>query len=77
MAHLRIASANGESVVNGDLLDLLTELRAKVESGEVVGIFAILESDGYRTPALAGELDVDGIAGFTARVCASLANGEA
>ena len=58
------------------LVELAESILARVKSGEIEGIFAVLECGPVsREAMLGGSLDADGIAGFSARVLASMANG--
>ena len=57
------------------LVGLAESILARVKSGEIEGLFAIAECGPVsRDALLAGDLDADGIAGFAARVLASMAN---
>ena len=53
-----------------DVDDLAALLKA-----EGKGLFCIIEMDGARTVYAAGTLDLDGIAGYAARVLAAMADG--
>ena len=57
------------------LVALAESILAGVKSGEVVGLFAIEERGlTARDAKWEGDIDPDGIAGYAARVLASLAN---
>jgi hypothetical protein len=74
VAHLKLASAAFEP--DAGLVEAAERILAGVKSGQVVGLFAVLEVGQIaREIEAAGELDPDGIAGFSARVLASMANG--
>ena len=71
---LRLASAADAEPDRG-LVDAAELILARVKSGEAVGLFAILEVGACsREPVWGGELDADGIAGFSARVLAAMAD---
>ncbi len=73
MAHLKLASAEFEP--DAGLVELAEQILARVKSGEIEGIFAVAECGPVAREALiGGSLDADGIAGFAARVLASMAN---
>lgn len=70
------AVGKGEPTPNAGLLALAEELLARVKSGEVIGAFCVLEVGlTGRETLLGGELDPDGIAGYSARVLAAVADG--
>ena len=57
------------------LVALAESILAGVKSGDITGVFGIAERGACSRDALmAGTLDADGIAGFAARVLASMAN---
>jgi 2-methylaconitate cis-trans-isomerase PrpF len=73
MAHLKLASA--EFVPDAGLVAAAEEILARVKSGEIVGLFAVAECGQISREVYGGgELDVDGIAGFAARVLAAMAD---
>ncbi len=71
---LRIATAADAEPVDAALIAVGEALLARIKSGEVIGLFAVLECESHREPVLAGDVDPDGIAGFAARCLASVAN---
>jgi hypothetical protein len=50
------------------------ELAALLKA-EGTGVFCVIEMDGVRSVYAAGSLDIDGIAGYAARVLAAMADG--
>ncbi len=71
---LRIATAADSEPVDAILIAAVEALMVRIKSGEVIGLFAVLECEAHREPLLAGDVDPDGIAGFSARCLASVAN---
>jgi hypothetical protein len=74
MAHLRAVSAE-DAAPDPVWIASVDELAAKLKA-EGQGVFCVIEMEGCRTVFLAGSLDVDGIAGYAARVLAAVADGE-
>jgi hypothetical protein len=76
MAHLRAVSAE-DAAPDPVWIASVDELAAKLKlKAEGQGVFCVIEMEGCRTVFLAGSLDVDGIAGYAARVLAAVADGE-
>lgn len=72
--HLKAVGPGDAEPVDARLIERAEELLARVKSGEVAGFWAVLECEGYRSAVVAGEIDPDGIQGFSSRVLASLAD---
>ena len=54
-----------------DVEEMATALKSRG-----VGFYCVMECDGHREVLMSGAIDPDGIAGFTARVLAALADSQ-
>ena len=73
-SHLRVASA-ADAAPDPKWTADVDELAATLKA-EGVGFFCVMECENGRAVFLSGQIDPDGIAGYCARVLASVADNE-